>query len=89
LDKDIHDLGVRRQKFIPRDDFELAVVARAVAFMAHLNHAVQANAPDWIDLVNGDQQRAAELVHAVSAVIETRMSDFSADAEFEVILEAN
>ncbi len=89
LEKEIHDLKVRQKKFVPAAEFELAIVARAVAFMAHLNHAVQSSVPDWIDLVAGDQARAAELVQAVSGVIEQRMGDFAADAEFDVFLEAN
>jgi len=83
------NLGVRKSKFIPRDDFELAIVGRAVAFMAHLNHTVQSEAADWIELVGGDQTRAPELVQAISRAIEQRMGDFAADAEFDVILEAN
>lgn len=89
LEKDQHELDTKKGKYVSRDEFELAIVSRAVAFMAHLNHAIQANAPDFIELVNGDQLRAAELVHALSKVIEQRMSDFAADAEFDVILEKN
>ncbi len=89
LARDQHDLDTRQGKYVSRADFELAIVSRAVAFMAHLNHAIQANTPDWIELVNGDQQRAAELVHAVAEVVGQRMGDFAADAEFDVILEAN
>lgn len=89
LEKDQHDLDTRKGRYVSRDEFELAIVSRAVAFMAHLNHAIQANTPDWIDLVNGDQLRAAELVHSISEVVAQRMSDFAADAEFDVIFEAN
>lgn len=89
LEKDQHDLDTRKGKYVSRDDFELAIVSRAVAFMAHLNHAVQSSVPDWIDLVGGDQRRAAELVHAISEVVGQRMGDFAADAEFEVIFEVN
>ena len=87
LTREEHELGVKQRKFIPRDDFELAIVARAVAFMAHLNHTIQESAPDWIELVGGDQARTPELVHAISHAIEQRMGDFAADAEFDVILE--
>lgn len=87
LAREEHELGVKQSKFIPRDEFELAVVGRAVAFMAHLNHMVQELAPDWIDLVGGEQARQQELVHAISKSIEQRMSDFAADAEFDVILD--
>lgn len=83
------NLGVRKNKFVPRDDFELAIVGRAVAFMAHLNHTIQTEAAEWIDIVGGDQTRAPELVAAISRAVEQRMGDFAADAEFDVILEAN
>ena len=89
LTREEHDLGVKQAKFIPRADFELAIVARAVAFMAHLNHTVQAKVPDWINVVGGDQRYAADLVAVISGTIEQRMSDFAADVEFDVILEAN
>lgn len=86
--KEQHGLDVLDKKYIPRDEFELAIAGRAVAFMAHLNHMVQQNVPDWIDLVSGDQDSAAELVEAISVTIGERMSDFSADAEIDVIFDA-
>jgi hypothetical protein len=89
LDREQFELDVRRGRFIPRDDVEMMIVGRAVAFMAHLNHMVQSGVPDWIDLVGGDQGRAPELVSAISEAIEQRMGDFAADVEFDVILEAN
>lgn len=88
-EKDLFELETKRGRFIPRDEFELAIVGRAVAFMAHLNHTVQTNAAEWIDIVGGDQARAPELVQAISRDIEQRMGDFAADAEFDVIMEAN
>ncbi len=89
LTREEHDLGVKQSKFIPRADFELAIVGRAVAFMAHLNHTIQTNVPDWIDLVGGDQKMAADLVATISEAIEQRMGDFAANVEFDVILDAN
>lgn len=83
------ELEKKEGKTIPREEHELAIVARTVAFMAHLNHTVQSNVQDWIDMVEGNQQRAPELVEAISRAIEQRMGDFAIDAEFEVILEAN
>ncbi len=87
LAREEHELGVRQRKFIPRDEFELAIVGRAVAFMAHLNHTVQESVPDWIEAVGGDLARAPELVHVISKTIELRMNDFAVDAEFDIILE--
>lgn len=83
------EFEVLKKDYVSRDEFELAIVARAVAFMAHLNHTIQMGVPDWIDAVNGDQSRASDLVAIISEAIEQRMSDFAADVEFEVILEPN
>jgi hypothetical protein len=83
------NLGIRKNKFIPRDEFELAIVGRAVAFMAHLNHTIQSNVAEWVEIVGGDQARAPELVQAISQAVEQRMGDFAVDADFDVILEAN
>ncbi|BCL59951.1 hypothetical protein DGMP_06440 [Desulfomarina profundi] len=89
LEKEKFDLAAKQSKFVPRDEFELAIVARAVAFMAHLNHTVQQNVPDWIALVDGNQSSAPELVEAIVRAIEQRMGDFAADAEIDVIMEAD
>ena len=89
LAREQFDLDAKQKKFVPRSEFELAIVARAVAFMAHLNHTVQQNVPDWIAMVDGDQARSPELVEAIVRKIEQRMGDFAIDAEFDVMLEAN
>ncbi len=89
LEREQFELDAKKGKFIPRAEFELAIVARSVAFMAHLNHSIQASAQDWIHMVEGNQSHAPELVEAISREIEQRMGDFAADAEFDVILEAN
>lgn len=89
LDREQFELGKAKGKYVRKEDFEMAIVARAVAFMAHLNHTVITSVADWIDLVDGDQKKAPDLVEAISEKIEQRMSDFASDAEFDVHLEAN
>ncbi len=88
-DREQFDLNKARGKFIPRAEFDQALVARAVAFMAHLNHTIQQSVPDWIDLVEGDQSHAPELVEVISLGVQQRMGDFAADGEIDVLLEAN
>lgn len=89
VEREEHELNVKKGRYITREEHELAIVGRAVAFMAHLNHSVQKSVPDWIDLVDGNQEKAADLVAAITEEIEIRMSDFAADTEFEVHLEAD
>lgn len=88
-ERDQFELDKKRGQFIPREEFEEAIVARAVAFMAHLNHTIQTEVPNWIDIVGGDQECASDLVDAVSRSVEQRMGDFAANAEISVVFEEN
>ncbi len=87
LEKEKLDLASRQGKYVKREDVELDLVGRAVAFAAGLRHQVQVSTPDWIDLVKGDQGMASELVAAMTESFEQRLSDFSRPMEFDVILE--
>ncbi len=89
LEREKHELGVKQKKFIPRDEFELAVVGRAVALLAHLKHMVHTRAADYVELVGGDQDLAGDLVATMERDIEQRCSAFARDVEFDVILEAD
>lgn len=87
LRREEFELATRQGKFIKREEHEQAVVARAVAFMDHLRHMVHMRSPDWIDIVDGDHAKTPAFIEAVMDEIEMRMSDFAADAEFDIVLE--
>ncbi len=89
FERDEYELNVKKGRYITREEHELAIVGRAVAFMAHLNHSVQTRVADWIELVGGNQGLAPDLVAAIVAEIELRMGDFAADVEIDVIMEGN
>ena len=89
LERDRHDLAVRRGEYIPREEVELMIVGRAVAMLAHLKSMCRMKAPEWIDLVEGSQERGRELIDAVEAGIEEHLAVFARDVEFEVLLEKN
>lgn len=83
-----HDLDVRRGRFIPREDVEIELAGRAVAFLSGLRNTVQMSAVDWIRLVNGDTSRAAILIDAMTHDIEHRLSHYASTVQWEVILDA-
>ncbi len=89
LESKEHSLGVKKGKFISRDDHETEVAGRVVAFMAQLGHLVITTSPDWIHLVGGDQEKMPHLVAAITEAIEERLADFAAPTEFDIILEAD
>lgn len=89
LDRERHDLAVRRREYVERDQVELMLVARAVALLSHLKALVQMRVPDWIELVEGDQARGRELIAALVEGIEAQVATFARDIEFDIIFEAN
>lgn len=84
-----HSLLVKQGKVVPIDEYETAIVGRQVAIMAQLNHMAQKNVAAWIELVDGDLNKAPALLEAILEEIAQRMSDFAVDIEFDIILEAD
>ncbi len=82
-----HDLDVRQEKFIPREDVELEIVGRAVALSASLKHMVQMRAGEWISLAGGDHARIALVIDAISREIDARLSDYAKASAYDVIME--
>lgn len=91
LEKEERELEISKGRFVAADDFELAIVGRVIVFMSHLGHSCQMNIKEMIDLVDGDQRRAPELLDFLNKLMGQRAGDFVADAdkEFDIILEAN
>lgn len=89
LERERHELAIKRGDYVPRDEVELMIVGRAVAMLAHLRAMVQMRSSDWIALVDGDQQRARDLIDTVHGDIEEHIAVFAKDIEFEIILEKN
>lgn len=76
-------------KSMPVEEHELGMVARGITFLSHLQHMALIRVADYIELVAGDQDRAAALVDAMLEDFEKRMSVFSTTEEFEIILEGD
>lgn len=89
LAREQHDMAVRRGDVVARDEVEQMIVGRAVAMLAHLKAMAQMRAADWIHLVEGNQERARELIDAVQTSIEEHLAVFAKDIEFDVIFEKN
>ena len=87
LEREEYDLGVRKGKYIPRDEVELMIIGRAIAMLSHLNAMVQMQAEDWIAMVGGDTTRSRELIDTIQHGIEDHVSVFARDIEFEVLME--
>jgi len=89
LEREQHELAVRKGEYVQRDEVELMIIGRAVAMLAHLKAMTQMRSGDWIELVEGKQERAQELIIAINNSIEEHLVAFARDVEFDVILERN
>ena len=87
LESEKLQLAQRQGKVIERDEFERAIVARSVALLSHLRHMAQKRADDYIEMVNGDGSRRADLIAAMHDDIESHVAVFAADIEFDIIFE--
>lgn len=83
------DLDERHGQLMPTEDHERAVIARGVALYEHLNHHLQVEVSALIETVNGDQKQAPALIDFFSSILDSAFADYVADAEYDVILEAN
>ena len=79
------EIAVLEGKYIPRDDFYAELTARALALESGLKAMVQSRVLSWIDMVGGDETKAAELAAAVSDDINRLMGEFATLDKFVVI----
>ena len=86
LKKEQRELELIEGKSIPRNEVELMIVGRAVAFLSHLRAMTQMHASDLIHIVGGDQSRATEMIAELQGLIEEHVSTFARDVEFKVML---
>ncbi len=82
-----HELAVAEGRYIPRDDFYTELAARALALESGLKAMVQRRAAGWIEMVGGDPSRARDLLAAVSADIDTALSEYATMDRFVVIVD--
>jgi len=79
-----NELERLRGTMIPREEVEPAMAARAVALMAGLQHTVTMRAPDWCELVGGDEKRIRLLVETILDDLARWFGDYARPLEIEV-----
>jgi hypothetical protein len=80
---------IKRQKeegeLIERDRIYLELASRAAVLEAGLKGMIQIRAGEFVALVGGDEQKAAELVREITAEVDLVMNEFATMKEFEVV----
>ena len=75
---------VEEGAFIPLDEFEVEMVARATVLDAGLSHLFQSQAAAWIQLVGGSPQKLSELIGVLVAAKNNLLNQYARRQEFLV-----
>lgn len=78
-----------QEKYLPRDQMELELAARAGILEAGLKHWVQSRVGDWISTVNGDGKRSGELINIMLRDLDQHLNNYAATKEYQVIFEGD
>jgi len=76
--------GIEEGKYIPRDQLELELAARAAVLDAGLTHLFQSQAGALIEVASGDPRKTAEVVHRLIAEKDRFLNQYAAPIEFTV-----
>lgn len=80
------DLAVANGKYLLREDMERELVGRALILDSSFRHYLKNNAPEWIDLVGGDQKNLSILRDEMMATLDRVMNTFASTHDFVVEL---
>ncbi len=78
---------VREGKFIPRDDVEVELAARAGVLATGLRTAFETQMLDFIYLVGGNPKKAADLLLAYERQLDMALNEYSRPITYDVSLE--
>lgn len=91
LDEQIAKLRFDREKeqgkYILRDEFESELAARAVVLDTGFRHKFNIKAREWIALVGGKPEKAAEFLQALNDALDEQLTSYAATRTFQVMFE--
>ena len=72
-------------RYIPRSDFEAEMAARVAAHEARLRNMIRERAMEWIWTVNGDPQRAQDLMEQMGQDLNDLFNELARMDQFQVV----
>lgn len=81
------DLEKEQGKYIPRADFESELAARAAVFDSGFRHAFNVKAREWIALVGGKPDKAADFLQALNRLLDDQLTGYATTRTFQVLFE--
>jgi hypothetical protein len=86
IERDEHKLGVEQGKYLPREDFELELAARASVFDAGFRYFFQSMAPEIIVLVGGNIKKIPEFIAAMNTKLDEQLNEYATTKEYQVMI---
>ena len=83
------ELEKEKGKYIPRQYFEAELAARAVVFDSGFRHMFQVKIREWIALVGGKPEKAADFLLALNQALDEQLTSYATTRTFHVLFEAN
>jgi hypothetical protein len=83
------DLEKEQGKYIPKADFESELAARAAVLESGFRNLFNIRIREWIALVNGKPERAADLMAALNRGLDEQLNTYATTRSFQVIFEDN
>ena len=74
-------------KFIPKEQMEIELAARAGILDAGLKHWIQSRAADWIRTVNGDTKKVGDMINMMNKDLDEHINSYASTREYEVIID--
>lgn len=74
-----------KDKYLPRDEFEMEMAGRAAVLDSGLTHGIKSNLAEWIQICGGSQDKRAELMHSMLEWKDTRLNEFATTDRFQVM----
>lgn len=81
------DLEKERGKYIPREDFDAELAARAAVLESGFRHLFNTKAREWIALVGGHVDRQPDFLAAMNDALDAQLNAYASIRVFQVIFE--
>ena len=83
------DLEKERGRYIPREDFEAEMAARAAILDSGFRHLFNVKVKEWIALVEGNPDRQADFLTVLNQDLDEQLTTYATTQVFQVIFEEN
>jgi hypothetical protein len=88
-EKKAFELEREQGKYVLRSDFERELAARAAVLDAGFRHLFNMRASEWIALVGGKPDKAADFLQSLNHGLDTQLNEYASTRTFQVLFESN